>query len=458
VKRRSGAVGDSLRHVKRWLRRRSWRSLRALRREFRGRIDRYKRAGKAQVRRELLADPEVAAAVLDHVRATGENEAAAWARVQEYVEEIVPSFNLLSYYRLGYGLARLLIPLFYKVSVAYEAREALDAIPRESVVLYLMNHRSNADYVVVAYVLSGRVALSYAVGEWARVWPLEAVFKSFGSYFVRRRYREPLYHKVLERYVQLITRHGVTQGIFLEGGLSRDGALRQPKLGLLDYLLRVKREPEFHRPLHIIPVAINYDRVLEDRSLLREIQPEAERLTRGEQVREVLSYVVKVSARFVMRRARRYGRACVNFGTPLDVDAWLGAHPGVLELPREERLARVKVLADEVMARIAAVMPVTAVALACAALLRGADATIGRAEWESRMDALRAVLRQARAPVIGDERSSAEILDRALVMLTLRRLVAEDGDGSRFRVDRGQDLLLRYYANSIAHFLDATPA
>ena len=58
--------------------------------------------------------------------------------------------------------------------------------------------------------LSGRVAISYAVGEWARVFPLEYVFKSFGSYFIRRRYREPLYHTVLERYVQLITRHGVT--------------------------------------------------------------------------------------------------------------------------------------------------------------------------------------------------------------------------------------------------------
>ena len=59
-------------------------------------------------------------------------------------------------------------------------------------------------------------------GEWARAFPLEHIFKAFGSYFVRRRYREPLYHAVLERYVQLITREGVTQGIFLEGGTSND--------------------------------------------------------------------------------------------------------------------------------------------------------------------------------------------------------------------------------------------
>lgn len=439
-----------------WLRRRARRSVRDLRRAFPSRIDRFKLTAKARVRAELLADPEIAAAVARHRSATGASEAEAWSRVHEYVEEIVPRFNLLSYYRLGYGVARVLLPLFYKVSVEREARAALDALPRDAVVLYLMNHRSNADYVVVAYVLSGQVAISYAVGEWARVWPLEAVFKSFGSYFVRRRYREPLYHAVLERYVQLITRNGVTQGIFIEGALSRDGRFREPKLGLLDYIVRTRRDPGFTRPLHVIPVAINYDRVLEDRSLLREIQSEDERLPRREQIREVTSYVVKVSLRFLLRRARRYGRASVSFGAPVSVDDWLARNPGVLDLPKEQRLPRLKGLADEVMGRIAAIMPVTAVALAAAALLQHDGTTIPRERWESLVADLRFVLRGARAPIIGDERSSGEILDRALVMLTLRHVVAAEAGG--FRIDRSQDPLLRYYANSIAHFLDAAGA
>jgi len=436
-----------------WLQRRRLRSVRAIRKEFGARIDRFMRTSKSHVRAALLSDPRVADAVARHVRETGEDEPAAWERVHEYVEEIVPNFNLISYYRLGYGVARVLAPLFYKVTVGYEARDDLDAIPRDATVVYLMNHRSNADYVVVAYVLSGSVAVSYAVGEWARVWPLEAVFKSFGSYFVRRRYREPLYHSVLERYVQLITRNGVTQGIFLEGGLTRDGRFREPKLGLLDYLIRVKTEPGFESPLYIIPVAINYDRVLEDRSLLREQKPEHERLTRRQQLSEVASYVFKVSARWMLRRAKRYGRACVNFGAPLSVDEWLAARPGVLELPREKRLPRLKELADEVMHRIGDIMPVTPVPLAATALLRHPGEHIDRSAWEGQLDDLRRVLRDTSAPVVGEERSSAEILDRALVMFTLRRVVFAEGDG--FRIDRAQDPLLRFYANSIAHFFEA---
>ena len=118
-------------------------------------------------------------------------------------------------------------------------------LPRDAVLVYLMNHRSNADYVLVSYALAGQVAISYAVGEWARAFPLEHIFKAFGSYFVRRKYREPLYHAVLERYVQLITREGVTQGIFLEGGLTRDGRLKSPKIGLLDYVLGIARDPAY---------------------------------------------------------------------------------------------------------------------------------------------------------------------------------------------------------------------
>src|SRR4026207_895153 len=123
-----------------------------------------------------------------------------------------------------------------------------------------MNHRSNADYVLTGYVLTGKVAISYAVGEWARAFPLEYIFKSFGSYFIRRKFREPLYHAVLRAYVQLITRNGVTEGIFPEGGRPRDDPLRPGKIGLLDSILAVAADPEKRQRMFVVPVGINYDR------------------------------------------------------------------------------------------------------------------------------------------------------------------------------------------------------
>ena len=101
-----------------------------------------------------------------------------------------------------------------------------------------MNHRSNMDYVLVTYLAAERSALSYAVGEWARVWPLSRLIKAMGAYFIRRKSRNVLcIARSLARYVRLATDGGVMQAVFPEGGLSLDGALAEPKLGILKYIV-----------------------------------------------------------------------------------------------------------------------------------------------------------------------------------------------------------------------------
>ena len=232
-----------------------------------------------------------------------------------------------------------------------------------------MNHRSNADYVLVSYALAGQVAISYAVGEWARAFPLETIFKAFGSYFIRRRYREPLYHAVLERYVQLITREGVTQGIFVEGGLTRDGRLRAPKIGLLDYVLGIARDPAYAARLHVVPVAVNYDRVLEDRSLLRELAGQwgGARTSRLVQAYEVAHYVGWNLGRLFTRRWKRYGRAAVVVGAPIPLGPWFERHDDLFRVERRSGWRRCRALCDDLLARVGQLIPVTPVPLVCAA-------------------------------------------------------------------------------------------
>ena len=94
-------------------------------------------------------------------------------------------------------------------------------------------------------------------------WLLQNLIRSMGAYFVRRDLSEPLYRSVLSRYVQLAAA-GVTQAMFPEGGLTRDGALRAPKLGLLGYIVG-RFDPKGARDVVFVPVGINYDRVIEDR-------------------------------------------------------------------------------------------------------------------------------------------------------------------------------------------------
>lgn len=108
------------------------------------------------------------------------------------------------------------------------------------------------DYVLVAFLAMERTTLSYAVGEWARIWPLESLIKAMGAFFVRHKSGNPLYRLVLERYINMATREGVCQAVFLEGGLSKDGRLREPKFGLIDYMLR-SYDPAGDRDVVFIP-------------------------------------------------------------------------------------------------------------------------------------------------------------------------------------------------------------
>ena len=416
-------------------------------------MDRYKLARRGYVRAELVADAAIHEAVRQHVTENGVAEAEAWRRVDAYIDEIVPFFNIIAYYHLGHRAAGWLLNLFYKVSVEYEDRDRNARLPRDAVLIYLMNHRSNADYVLVSYALAGDVAISYAVGEWARAFPLEHLFKSFGAYFIRRRYREALYHTVLERYVQLITREGVTQGIFLEGGLTRDGRLRPPKLGLLDYVLGIARDPGYRSRLYVVPVAVNYDRVLEDRSLLRELAAAdgGARPSKARQLREVTHYLWWNAARLVTRRWKRYGRAAVTVGAPVPLAGWFERERELFDLSREERLGRVHALCDTVMARIGLLVPVTPVPLACAAIQSIDREFIPRTVLLDRMEEMRAVLVELNGRVIRADRDIAETWDRAWRMLRMRRVLIETGDGyTLLPRNRG---LVQYYANSIAHLL-----
>ena len=137
----------------------------------------------------------------------------------------MPTSTSASATRWRAAVARLL----YRVRIGYVDEAALARIDPKSTLVFVMNHRSNMDYVLVAFLAAERVTLSYAVGEWARIWPLQQLVRAMGAFFVRRNSGDALYRTVLARYVHMATEAGVTQAVFPEGGLTVDGKLRPPK-------------------------------------------------------------------------------------------------------------------------------------------------------------------------------------------------------------------------------------
>src|SRR5215217_863991 len=149
----------------------------------------------------LTHDPELLGAAEAHARQNGISMAVAMARVERYAREIVPAFNAFLYFRIGLPLAGWISKSLYDVRVGSErGLAALDENAVEAVedvsVIFVMNHRSNIDYVLLAHLMAHHAALSYAAGEWAYVWPLGRLIGGMGAFFVRRGSGDDLYRRV----------------------------------------------------------------------------------------------------------------------------------------------------------------------------------------------------------------------------------------------------------------------
>lgn len=149
----------------------------------------------------LMYDPCVMTAAEEYCRDEGVPNEVAMEKVERYASEIVPAFNAYLYFRLGSWLSKSLAQLLYRVRLGYADEESLGRVDPNASVVFVMNHRSNMDYILVSYLALNRVALSYAVGEWARIWPVQQLIRALGAFFVRRGSGNKLYRCVLARYV-----------------------------------------------------------------------------------------------------------------------------------------------------------------------------------------------------------------------------------------------------------------
>jgi len=439
----------------RWLvRRRVNRVLEEIHTRLKIQIPPFKLTKREVLIDRLLFDPQVQEAAAAFSRENDVPRGVVLERVAGYAREIVPSFNAYAYFRVGYALARNIARSLYRVRLGYSDEEGLAHLPERSTVVFLMNHRSNMDYILVGYLAAEKAALSYAVGEWARIWPLQTLVKSMGAYFVRRNSRDALYRKVLERWIAMATEAGVTQAVFPEGGLSRDGKLRPPKVGILDYMLR-SFDRDGDRDIVFIPVGINYDRTFEDRSLLMEAERDEKdagqpRRSGARAAATTMRFVTKNLSLMARNRWHRFGYACVNFGSPISLKAWTRER-GVdfRRLSGEERFARVGALGEELVGAIARVIPVVPVALVARTFVAEPDRAWSELELKGRALEDMDRLETSGAHVYVPRGDQDYAIDVGLRMLTLRRLVTEDE--GMFRMVPAERPLLDYYANSIAH-------
>ncbi|MDH5220791.1 MAG: 1-acyl-sn-glycerol-3-phosphate acyltransferase [Betaproteobacteria bacterium] len=411
----------------------------------------FQRTRRQALIHRLVTDPKVQRAAEEYAREHGVPLAAAMHRVERYARETVPAFNAYLYFRIGYWLGKHLAQALYRVRLGYVDVEHLQRIEPDSTVVFVMNHRSNMDYVLAGYLAADQTALSYAVGEWARIWPLSALIRWMGAYFVRRNSKDELYRRVLERYIVMATEAGVPQAVFPEGGLTRDGRLREPRLGAIDYMMRGFRA-EGERDLVFVPLGINYDRVLEDRTLLRALDADAPRRGGLAALGTTLRFLARNLWLALRSQWYRFGYACVNFGAPVSMREYCQARNlDFHRLQGEERRREMAALGAHLMACVGRIVPVLPVPLIATVLVQRAEQAISPFDLKTEVARLLDALHARGAHIYVPRQDFDYAINVGLRMLRLRKLVGERE--GLYYAQAGELPLLRYYANSIAHLL-----
>ncbi|MDG1863164.1 MAG: 1-acyl-sn-glycerol-3-phosphate acyltransferase [Yoonia sp.] len=401
-------------------------------------IEPFKLARRYDMIQRLIYDPAITHAVHDYAAEESVPESVAFEKARTYAREIVPSFSATAYFSIGTRLAKWLSRSLYRIRLGTFEREDFEALDPNATVIFVINHRSNMDYVLVTYLAARAGALSYAVGEWARVWPLSAVIRAMGAYFIRRKSRGALYRKVLARYVQMATAGGVSQAVFPEGRLSVTGAIDAPKLGLLSYIVGDFKHGG--RDVVFVPAALNYDRVLEDRFLIK-ADKSGERRFRPPLWTVLRGTGVHLWARLT-RRFKKFGTAAVSFGAPLKLSDFAAGRSGDFT----------DALGVEMMQRIARVVPVLSVPLVARILLEQGPMT--RAALIEEVARVKADLVQRDIPA--PRREPLAVVDAALTALLARGALRESGE--EIAVNAAEIDLVAYYARSISHHFNAGAA
>ncbi len=408
------------------------------------RLDRPIQPFKLMARQDMIIrlahDPKVAEEIAAEAVATGIPETVHHERARRYAREIVPAFSATVYFGIAARAAKWLARLIYRVRIGNFDAGAIAAIDKGATVVFVMNHRSNMDYVLVTYLAAERSALSYAVGEWARVWPLSWLIRSSGAYFIRRRSNNPLYRRVLARYVQMATEEGVTQAIFPEGGLSLDGRVGKPKLGILSYI--VDSYHDDGPDVVFVPVSLAYDRIIEDRVLTAAHAAGVRRFRAS--IWSIILFIFRQLKRVLTGRFEKFGTASVSFGTPMSLAEFM-------KDPHQNATAE---LAEALMERIARNVTVLPAPLVAAAI--GEDTDIERTELLKRAETLVDRLTAEGATLDLPDGSVPEAVKRGLSILGLRKVVRIEGD--RVTVPVKDRALIGFYAAAVEQHFTAIAA
>jgi glycerol-3-phosphate O-acyltransferase len=344
------------------VRRLTYALLRRLERERRAVVGPAKKPSD-RLREQVVRSPRLQKVIRDMAgQGEAERRVLSWralAMLRELEAEVDPNALRAMDAAFDQTVARM----YSSFEIDQEGIERLREASKTGSLVLLPSHKSHVDYIVLTRIFlhANMAAPLVAAGDNLAFFPLGPILRRGGAFFIRRSFKgDRLYGAVVDAYMRRLIIDGWPLEFFLEGARSRTGKLLPPKLGLLSIVVDAvlgASEQQAARNVWFCPISIGYERVVEERSYVRE-------LSGGEKKKE------DVRGLFAAAESAlgRYGRLNVQFGELLTLDGVL-AELGDAPFSPARRRALVTRLAYRVMNEINRVTAITPSALVAAALL-----------------------------------------------------------------------------------------
>ncbi|MGJ8668051.1 MAG: glycerol-3-phosphate 1-O-acyltransferase PlsB [Oceanococcus sp.] len=401
-----------------------------------------------QVTQAVLANPGVRSVIADEAAASGTSITDQREKVRGYVDEIAAVYSTTTL-RVLYMLLTWVWNRVYNGVEIHRIERAREAAAKGGVI-YMPSHRSHMDYLLLSYVLftEGLVPPHIAAGINLNFWPVGAILRRGGAFFLRRSFGgKKLYTAVFRAYLDYLVSRAFPMSFYPEGGRSRTGRLLKPKTGMMA-MVTASYLRGTDKPVTIIPVYIGYDKVAEVSSYFKELRGskvKKESIWEFLKVRKVLS--------------RNYGKAYLSFGEPIELGDylreqqpdWIKKIPYKAGQQPEDMPAFVEKLSLRVMTQINAAVVLSSSGLASMTLLATPQKAIAADELQEQIGSWVAL--QKAAPygpnIILPKASAEELVAEAEPVLPLKRVSHPWGD---LLLAEGRDgVLMTYTRNSVQH-------
>ncbi len=396
-----------------------------------------------KVPRDVVADITGSArfseVVSELARDTGQAPSAVAAEARDCLQEMAARHSpwaIRLWLRIGRWMSRA-----YVVDVDDAQLPRLHELNRHHALVFLPNHRSYLDPIVLRSVLAPRgFAPNHVLGGInLSFWPLGPFMRRTGLVFIRREFRDaPIYRAMLREYLSFLVAKRFNLEWYIEGGRTRSGKLRPPRYGILSYLIDAFAEGDA-RDVFLVPVSIVYDQQHEVGAISAEEQG-------GSKSPEGAGWMV----RFARGQGRRPGRVHVRFGEPLSLRSELQ-----VAAADDARLAVPKV-AFEVYHRINLATPITPTALMTFALLDNDGRALTITESRRILDPLvDYVVRRSLPLTTHESLSHSDDLAEALEGLIRAGVVIRHDVGPEpvFAIADQRVHEAAFYRNTMIHFL-----